>query len=76
MKNNACRRILTDREAVEQLSSRNQPRWIKQLLSIYQADKKFLDGSRICRQAIELDKKPVFQREEKHTEKNEIKQAT
>ena len=50
---NACKRISTDREAIEQLSSRSQPRWIDQLLSIYRADRKFLDGLTIYREAIE-----------------------
>ena len=36
---------------VEMLSS--QPRWIENLSRIYQLDRKFLDGSRICREAIE-----------------------
>ena len=33
-------------------SSRSQSRQIEQLLSICRADRKFLDGSRICREAI------------------------
>ena len=32
--------------------------------------------SRICLEVVELDKKTVFQRKEKHTEMNAIKQAT
>ena len=90
------------------------PRWIEKLLRSYQPDRNFLDGSRICREAIEkncrklrwienaityiekrsprglidrnllriyreaveLDKKTVFQREGKHTNMNANKQAT
>ena len=29
------------------------PRWIEKLLRSYQPDRNFLDGSRICREAIE-----------------------
>ena len=54
VKNNACKRISTDREAVEQLSSKSQPQWIKQLSSIYREDRKFLDGQRIYREAIDI----------------------
>ena len=38
---------------VKMLSSRSQPRWIDQLLSSYWADRRFLNGSRICWEAIE-----------------------
>ena len=40
---------------VEMLSS--QPRWIEQLSSIYRADRKCLDGSRISRETIETKSK-------------------
>ena len=33
-------------------SSRSQSRWIEQLLNICRANRKFLDRSRICREAI------------------------
>ena len=52
VKNDVCKRISIDREAVEWLSNRSQPRWIDQLSSIYRADRKFLDGSRICQESI------------------------
>ena len=64
---------------------------IEKLSSCYRVEAN-LDGSRICRESIDqtesfsMDqefvkklsslKKTVFQREEKHTEKNAIKQAT
>ena len=57
-----------DQEAVEKLLSKSKPRWIKQLSSIYQADRKFLNGSRICQEAVELDKKQFF-KERKNTQK-------
>ena len=38
---------------IEKLSSRRQPQWIEWLSSIYRANRRFLDGSRICREAIE-----------------------
>ena len=50
--NNACKSISTDWEAVEQQSSRSQPRWIENMSRIYRVDRKFLDGSRIHREAI------------------------
>ena len=55
VKNNACKRVSTDREAVEQLSSRGQPWWIENLSRIYRPYRKFLDGSRICREAFEIE---------------------
>ena len=55
MKNNACKRILTNREAIKQLSGRSQPQWIESLSRIYLLDKKFLDESRICQEAIETN---------------------
>ena len=50
---NACKRFLTDREAVELLSSRSQPQWIENLSRICRPNRKFLDGSRSCQEAIE-----------------------
>ena len=49
----SCKRILTDREVVEQLSSRSQPRWIENLSRIYRPSRKFLYGSGIYQEAIE-----------------------
>ena len=46
-KNNACKRVSTNQEAVKLLSSRSQPRWIENLSRIYRPDRKFLDESRI-----------------------------
>ena len=57
MKNSACKRISTDLEAIEQLLSRSQPQRIEQLSSIYQVDIKFLEGSRIYREAIKTRSK-------------------
>ena len=37
---------------IEKLSSRSQPRWIEKLSSIYRADRRFLNGLRICWEAI------------------------
>ena len=53
-----CRALNLDRsESVKVLSKIYQrqriPRWIKKLLRIYWLDRKFLDGSRSCREAIE-----------------------
>ena len=42
-----------------ELSMAKKSRWIKQLLSIYWADRKFLDGSRICREAIETNSRKL-----------------
>ena len=54
---------------VELLSSRSQPRWIEQLSSRPKV-------SQWIEKLSSLIKKTFFQREEKHTEKNAIKQAT
>ena len=42
---------------IEKLSSKSQPRWIENLSRIYQPNRKFLNGSRICRAAIEIESK-------------------
>ena len=39
----------------QELSTAKRPRWIELLLSIYRVDRKFLDGSRICQEAIETN---------------------
>ena len=43
-----------------ELSKAKKLRWIKQLSSIYWADRKFLDGSRICIEAIETNSKKFW----------------
>ena len=53
VKSNVCKKVLIDREVVEFLMSRSQPRWIENLSRIYQLDRNFLDGSRIYRDKVQ-----------------------
>ena len=53
VKSNAWKRVLIDREVVEFLTSRSQPRWIENLSRIYQLDRNFLDGSRIYQDKVQ-----------------------
>ena len=48
-------RIKMARRSYREVSTAKWLRWIEKLSSIYQAYRNFLDGSRICREAIKLD---------------------
>ena len=43
-----------------ELSTARRPRWIELLLSIYRANRMLLNGSRICREAIETNSQKLW----------------
>ena len=47
------------RGAIEHMSTAKKPWWIKQLSRSYQEDRNFLDGPRICREAIETNSRKL-----------------
>ena len=44
---------------IENLSMAKKPQWIKKLSRNYRTDRNFLDGSRICREAIETNSRKL-----------------
>ena len=56
----AARWIEICRGAIENLLTAKEPQWIEQLSRSYRADKNFLNGSRICREAIETNSRKLW----------------
>ena len=59
----SCRALILNKfiyqGAIKSYQTAKKSRWIKQLSSIYWVDRKFLDGLRICRKAVETNSRKL-----------------